>query len=365
MATHRAPLLLYPRPSSTPAFTNVTINSGGASIDRLAFSFQMPPDVTDTLTHICFRYGLRTGTPVAHDIGLQGVDASGNPDGTWKGGASPNKGTFTPPADATWDATWREIALSNSYATARGEIFYIVLEPTGTPDASNNSSFTRHISHVSGFPRNYVMTDGGAWTPNSNYPVVAVKSATRVYGFPVVSAFDTNMTTAGHRQVNKLTLPAGSGDTFQVSGLLVLLQGTFPGTSLILGIWDGAGAVVTAITVDADVFISGIVHEVRFDDAPVTLNYGTAYYYGLERVDATSGSRIPGLEVNAAADMEAYPFGTSCHGATWNGTSWTDVATRRHICSPILEDVTEPTASDSGAGSESLILGGGGLIKVA
>src|SRR5690349_18160435 len=96
--------------SGTPSFYNQVIDSGGASIDRIAHVLQLP---ADTWTHVGFRYGARTGTPVQHKTGLQTPDASGNPDGTYLGGGSPASGTFTPPADATWDGTWQWVALAN------------------------------------------------------------------------------------------------------------------------------------------------------------------------------------------------------------------------------------------------------------
>ena len=344
------PLYLYPS-HETLSFSNFTINSGGGTIDRLSWSIQMPADTTDTLTHICFRYGVRTGTPVAHDIGLQGFDTSRMPDGTWKGGGSPNKGSFTPPADATWDSTWREIALDNSYVTSRGEILCVVVEPTGTPDGSNNSSFTRTTGPTFGFPTTQTQTDGGSWTRANSLPLIAVKSATRVYGIPAVAAFGTNIGTNGHRQANKLTIPAGVGNTFQVIGLQARIASPAAGFNFKLGIWDGAGTELTGISLDSDGFTSTLV-TVYFDDAPVSLDCGTAYYFGMERVDTTT--RIAGVDVHDANDMTAYPFSTDCHGATWDGASWTNVTTRRHFCFPILEDITEP----SGGGGAALLLGG-------
>src|SRR5262245_6559267 len=74
------------------------------------------------ISRLGFRYGTRTGTPPTYRISLQGVDGSGLPDGTIKGGGSPASATFTPPADTSWNSTWQWINLSNTYTTAnRGE----------------------------------------------------------------------------------------------------------------------------------------------------------------------------------------------------------------------------------------------------
>src|SRR5438105_4685448 len=78
--------------------------------DQIEYIFQAAEAIT--ITRLGFRYGTRTGTPPTYQVSLQGVDGTGVPDGTVKGGGSPASATFTPPADATWDATWRWVTLS-------------------------------------------------------------------------------------------------------------------------------------------------------------------------------------------------------------------------------------------------------------
>jgi hypothetical protein len=324
------------------SFANFTINSKTSpGIDRLAWSLQMPPDIAgDTITHIGLRYGVRSGTPVAHDIGFQGWGTDGLPDGTFLGGGSPNKGPFTPPADTTWNSTWQWIALTNSYATSRGEQLMIVLEPTGEPDGSNNSSFTRSAGFSnSGISRNFAQTNGAAWSsPANTFPVIAVKSATRVYGHPMEATFSTNMGTAGHRQCNLLTIPSGCFGSLKVIGLEFIGLGTAAG-SVILGAWNAAGTSLTEVTIDTDRLIASAARSrVYFDDSPVTLTAGTAYYFGMEYVDVAC--RIAGFDVDAAADMAAYPFGTACYAASWNGSAWTETNIRRHQINLIVDDIT-------------------------
>ena len=321
---------------------NTTLNSGGASIDRLMMTLQMP--VADTITHLCFRYGTRTGTPVAHQIGLWDFTAARLPNAIIAG----KLGAFTPPADTTWNGTWREILLDNSYAAARGEILCVVIEPTGTPDGSNNSSFTRTWSsnHSGCNPYSATQTDGAAWVRSSLWPIVAAKSATAVYGFPYLSTFSTNLATNGHRQTNKITFP-GTG-TFSCSGLKFAMGSNTAAGSVIYGIWNAAGTLLTGTTVDSDGLSANDLGCVLFDDAAVNLDRGTAYYCGIERVDVAT--RLYGFLVNGSGDMAAYPLGTSCIGSTWDGATWTDAATTRFWVGPVVDDLTV-----SG--------GGGGLLR--
>lgn len=331
-------------------FTNFTINSGGGTIDRVAWAIQLP--VADTWTHIGFRYGARSGTPVQHTIGLQSLGTTGLPDGTYLGGGTPASATFTPPADATWDGTWQWVALANSYLSTRGQIVVPVIEPVGTPDGSNNSSFTQGISNFwavrHGTPYNLTQTDGAAFAKvAARVPVIALKSASRYVGFPIESLYSTLIATNAHRQAVKFTLPAGSGDTFKVYGLRLIGQVPATGNNWKVGIWNAAGTELMGISLDCDfsatLNTANTTFEVYFDDTPATLTFGTTYYAGIERVDAGTG--LNGLGVDTSAELAALPGGSDWHLATWNGSVWADDQTVRPLIELILDDVTEPSSA--------------------
>lgn len=329
-----SPVPLWPVGFS--GFGNFTLDSSG---DRLAAVFMMPESAT--LTHGGFRYALRTGTPPEFQISIQGVDASGNPDGTPLAEA-----TFTPPADATWDGTWQWVEFDASYAATRGQVLAIVIEySSGTIDASNKSAFTTHDSGVAparpGVP--YVLTDTtGSWgkNPSNTYPVYAVKSASAVFGYPLESSISTTLTSSGHRAARKLTLPAGMGGTFKAIGLRVI--GANPtANDWIFGIWNAAGTALQAITLDTDVTASTTgyrTYEVFFDDAPATLLFGTPYYYGVER--GATNLTLNSLGVDTANERLAFPLGAASLLSTWDGAAWTDVETAVPLVELIVSDIT-------------------------
>lgn len=346
--------------AGAPTTSSFAIDSGGGSIDRLAWSVQTEEAVT--ISHLGFRYGTRTGTPVQHRIGLQGINTSGNPDGTYLGGGSPNSGTFTPPANATWDGTWQWVALDNAYSASRGEKLMIVLEPVGTPDGSNNSSFTRGLTNYrsfNAFPVSLAQTDGGAWAKsNAVYSIIGWKNsgATIVQGCPIEALFTTDIGTNGHRQACKLALPTGFGTSIKVTGVRFLGDSTASGTFRI-GIWDAAGSVIQAVDFDSDILATqaeGAVYEVYFDDTPSTLNTGTTYYFGIERVDVAIG--LFGASVDTTAELIALPYSAAIL-ATWNGSAWSDDTITKPFIELILDDWTAP----SGGGGGLKIAGVGGL----
>src|SRR4051794_40309133 len=83
--------------------SNTGIAASGSAIEWI---FQA--DQAMIISRVGFRYGARTGTPPTHRISLQGVDqASGIPDGVIKVSTGPCSGLFTPPANTSWDGTWR------------------------------------------------------------------------------------------------------------------------------------------------------------------------------------------------------------------------------------------------------------------
>src|SRR5690349_17324025 len=85
-----------------------------ASNDALEIIFQAREAIT--ISRLWFRHTAITGTSPVYQISLQGVDASGNPDGTIK--ASGNaKATFTPTAGNNNVGQWAN--LTSSYTCTR------------------------------------------------------------------------------------------------------------------------------------------------------------------------------------------------------------------------------------------------------
>src|SRR5688572_26797065 len=183
------------------AFQTATNVSLDASNDGVGWVFQA--NSADAITHLGFRYGARTGTPPTYRISLQSPTAAGGlPDGTVLGGGSPASGTFTPPADATWDGTWQWVALTNSYTPSRGQLLVSAIEhSSGTVDGSNFSSFTRQVTGFrmdDGFPYSCILT-AGTWA-KSTMPCFGYRTANGRYGYIGQSAYATNTAgTNGHR----------------------------------------------------------------------------------------------------------------------------------------------------------------------
>lgn len=338
------------------SFTNTTIDSSGDKIGAVFLS-----ETNAAITHVWFRYGLRTGTPPTFRIGLQGVTSGGLPDGTYLGGGSPASATFTPPASTAWDGTGQWIALDNAYTPSYGQAFARVIEyASGTIDGSNNSSFTRGYSagpqSGNGFPYSTVDTSG-SWAKSGTgiLPVFGYRTSDKRFGTIFTGQYTTlTAATNGHRSAMHFTLPAEWGDTFALAGIRVYGWVPAAGNSVKWAVWD-ASSELAAVTQDADhAYQSGATNmlSLYFTTRP-TLSFGTKYYIGAE-VASSVAVGVRGWQLQESDDRLAHGLGTNRGLATYNGSSWTDDDTVVPQVALILSDVTEP----SGGGGGAYVIGG-------
>jgi hypothetical protein len=346
----------YLWPQSGLNYTNLTLSASGS---KVGWAMQAP--AADTVTALGFRFGTRTGTPPTYRISLQGLDASGNPDGTVLGGGNPASGTFTPPASTAWNSAWQWVTLASSYTTTRGQFLAVVIDySAGTIDASNCGSFTYAVNGLQPCGRTgapYALTNTAGWSKvtssGDSYGCVGLKSSGSVYGYPIVTAATgtgSDITTNANRAALRFLLPSGAGTTFKVAGMRFSMT-TPASANYKVGIWDGTGAAIQTVTVDADYAIALGSQlrqmEVFFQDSTLaTLNYGTAYYAGLERttVQVTLHTTV----LNSATELKAVYGGDGLYLATWNGSAWTADQTQRPYVELILDDATALSGSGSG-----------------
>lgn len=343
-----------PRLTSSPTNHSVDANNDG-----IGWIFQA--NTADAITHLGFRYGLRTGTPPVQIIGLEGVASTGLPDGTYLGGVSPASATFTPPADATWDGTWQWVQLTNAHTPARGDVLAMTIRySSGTIDASNFSSYTRTHSDAKGrdgFPYGLILA-GGTWSKVAGASF-GYRTANGRFGWIVPTIANPSLSTTGHRSAIFFTLPADWGDTFTLAGLNGLMRVTAGGSAL-FGLWDAAGTEIQAVTFDTDAFQqSGIGGQhLLYDGASLTaLNYGTEYYAGLQCVGA-SPIGMSYVDLTEAADRSAFPNGVNCGYASWDGATWTKDDTAIPLSELILGAITEPAGGGGGLLGSSVMTGG-------
>lgn len=197
------------------------LSATGAKIGQV-FTFESDLG-TDTITHVGYYYSGKNGTgPSATGMkaGLQGVDTGGLPDGTYLGGGSPASVTFAPTTAGNFE--WQ--ALANSVVLTRGNPYSVVLEHNEV-DGTNYMTAGTTIGAPtgrSGIP--YGLVNTGSWVKNTVAPFkLAIKSASRVYMFPITNGFSTvNFGATATRGIlfkvpSSEKLPIGS--TYKIKGV--------------------------------------------------------------------------------------------------------------------------------------------------
>lgn len=340
--------------NSPGSATNTAIDATDKGIAAI-----LQANSTDAITHIGFRYGLRTGTPPTYIAALEGLDTSGLPDGTVLGGGSPASVTFTPPASTAWDGTYQWQALANSYTPTRGQLLALTIRySSGTVGAGNNSSFTTSYAGIASASDGRVfpcgLTLSTTWTKSSTaIPTLAYRTANGRYGQIIQSEYTTlTANTATHKSGMYWTLPSGWGSTYQVAGLRGMMKLGAAAGSCKVCIWQTDGTELASVTIDSDapgsVGGSNMYGEVYFTSL-ATLNYGTKYYAGVEVVSGTVG--VNGITFAEAADRSWLPNGTN-RGLMTNAGSFVETDTTVPLLDLIFADITVPS------GSTSYVIGG-------
>lgn len=344
--------------TSTPVATslNYATFSIDASDDAVAWMFQSK--TSDPITHLGFRYGVRTGTPPAYLIALEGVSTSTPyPDGTDVGGGSPTATSFTPPADTTWNSTWQWIALTNPYTPTIGQELALTIRydsvTADTINSSNYSSFSTDSSHLAIFRPLGVRATAGTWSARSFWPSFGYRTASGRYGNVAQSAYTTaSASTAGHMKLLKFALPAAWGSTFQLAGISCAVDLGSAGNNPSLVLLDSGHNEIQTHQLDADHGpVNNALVDLYFDGALDTLNYGDTYYVGFKVGASTAGGvTLVGVQLAAADDRLAHPLGTGVCLTSYDGSTYTDDATVIPMVDLILADITEPSGGGGGGG---------------
>jgi hypothetical protein len=328
-------------PVGIPAFSNFVLNQ---STDALEFVFQAQEAIT--ITRLGFRQGVVTGTSPVYRVSLEGVTSGGLPDGTIKSSGDAYA-DFTPVSGD--DSTWKWYNLTSSYACSRGETLAVVIKrQSGTIDASNNCSFGSNVSNWGGGSPKSTNNDNGSRTVNSGAAPFSYGSSTRAYGRPIHDITTVGLVASTSDEAGwKIEFPAGWGDSFKISGVVMTVQsGTSDGT---ITLYDSSDTILQQTTVNGSIFRSagGTFNYYTFDTATLaTLSFGSVYRL---TISFAANRSLNYVEVASNADIQAWPMGEYL---SWtersNAGSWTDRGNRRLQGEIILADITEPTGGGGG-----------------
>lgn len=328
-------------PNDGISFNTTNLNASGA---KIGYHWQAPEACT--ITKVGFRYGARTGTPPTYKMRLFPLNSAGVPDLTDATTPEPSV-TFTPPADATWDSTWRTVTLDNTLTLAAGDFWGAVIAwQTGTINGSNFSSFASSNTGYGGgntrcgYPV-YSVYDGASWTKLEQWPLCTYYSASQAYGLPTLTSYTTAIGSSGNRAALKFSLSSESLTSFKLAGLR--FHGAAPASgNWTIGLWNAAGTALQSLSIDGDFSMAAdralCAFNYYFSGTLATLTPGTTYYLGIQR--GTQDCTLYGINVNSTEEMRAFNGGQDWCLSTWNGSAWSDTTTTRPNVEMIFADIT-------------------------
>lgn len=323
--------------SSNPGLTTAfALDTFASASDSDVLSVAFIPKVGVPITHIGFRHEGTAGTPGAGSqiIGLQGLNSSGQPDGTFLGGGSPASKSFQPTSATNGKFVW--IELDNPYTSLTATPICWITRQTAS-DAVNYITVTPSASSMiqsrGGAP--YALTrTGTTWTKSSEIPIWGVKNGatpTIVQGFPVEN-FGTHTFSNAAQAGLQFKLPDGLGSAYKVAKLCWQGDPGTTGTAIDARLSTSAGTEQSAYAnagIDSD-FAAAVASAARHFEYPFTapsdLTPGTLYTAHLCPTGGSQATDILYLDVTDENDLLAFPGGIDFKLMTRAGASGVFVA---------------------------------------
>lgn len=347
--------------NSIPAITSFSLNQ---TTDALEIICQAPEAAT--ITRLGCRLTSITGTTPTYRISAQGVNSSGDPDGTIKGATNNALKTFSPSGLGWGAAEWHWLTLDESFNVTRGEQFTIVIDySSGTVDGSNFAAFGSAITNVTqnGYPH-HTHNNAATRSDQAEATIYGFGSVSKAYGRPFETIVNQTVTTATtpDEQAIKFTFPADWGATFKVLGIRVSMQpGGGSGETFDVILYDTDGTTpLQSVNFPVNNFAgSNRMSMFYFDEATLsTLTFGSSYYLSIKPLVSAS-LIITYIACDAADDLEAWPGGTTfIHNERTDAGAWSAVDGQRMVAEIIIEDLTEPSASTVYVPTSSMICTG-------
>lgn len=300
-----------------------------------------------TVTTLVVVLAAKTGTPTGTiRFGLQSVGTDGLPTGTWlaSGNGYVDYNDWTVAA-----GTVITLTLGTSVTLAKGDIFAIIYQATGTGtfDASNTVSLRTSGTSMQRdllFPYGVQNLTGTTGKTGAAIQLYEYRSSTKVYGFPT----DTASLTATHSGSTpdewgiEFNVPATVCSQYKISGAYFSTQITASSDFELL-LYQGT-TVLQTLTVDGDQ-VASTTRDTFWsyfpEDTLSTLSAGTAYIVAI-RVTSANPNTVARhrFTIPTAGGREAYSGPMTIRSATrTNQGSWSYDDTTIEMIQPMIEFV--------------------------
>ena len=332
--------------SSTGSFT---IDASG---EKIAVIFQVPEacDITGMTA-----YFTGVASPPAYKFTLQGVDASGDPDGSVKATTA----EFTPTGSTT-----EAHSFTSAYSATQGELLAGVWEySSSTVGASNDATVRSFIKTVrySIFP--YVAEyNGSSWSKDQDsYSSFSLQTdeSWDVGGIFNIGKAAQAVTTTGHRFAQRVLIPADEDIELHVDGFY--FTGSVEasaGNEFKAAVWNASGTELAAASVNSNyqsTVMNASKSRIYTFSSDGTITSGSIFYIGFE----CTGDHlaIDYAQPLGADGLKSWPGGAAFYASYWNGSSWADDNTKRLCLNPTLSSFHGTGGGGSTTGATMGVIG--------
>ncbi len=307
-----------------------------------------PAPETGNITAVLWRAGTLSGTYTL-GIGLQGVDGSGNHNGSWLGGAS-NYATRLSSAIAA--NTVYEETLPSPVAVNAGQTIAVTKIFSAYTSGSLQISKGSVIGQFTVYP---CMTNYNGGSPviskDNAYVIAGVKYNNYIWfpGSLPNAALSGYPSSSGGKRGNQFTVPV----TIRACGIWVHQSGIAAGSSFDLRIEDTANNVLAGyfatngVYYDSDMRPSGGQGYFFLPFSPVILYPGTTYRMLVYQPGANALSLYwVAAPAAVGSDFNCLPNRNNLQYCDYNGTAWT-VTSGTELAMGLLYNQIEPSIRDT------------------
>jgi len=337
---------------NSPFAQTKTMNST-VTPSRYGFLFIAPEAFT--CTSIGIRQGTLTGTPGTMRIGMQGVNTSGAPNGTYlatvSGGAATAYVDYTSWSTANNSKFIFVTLPTGGVSLTRGQIVYVTVQcQTGTWDASNNVTVTTDWNSPHGkMEKTGRKASDGSLQNNDGGSPFCLRSSTLTYGYPIETAANTqsiNLNSTPDEIGLAFTIPNTYPINMAVRGVTFWLSRNGNGSAKFI-LYEGT-TVLQDVTIDMDISNGDYgAHTIYFDEATLsTLSTNTEYVIAVQPTDTTNQG-IAYVTMPADTDISAFTDWTMKYYTRTNGGSWSQT-TGRFPCVQLIFDTVGSSGSSGG-----------------
>lgn len=299
-----------------------------------------------------------TGSLDTVRIGLQSVNSSGEPTGTWLGFVDKTCTTGNFPY-----FSYSSHTLGTSVTLTRGQLYAIVVHAqSGTWSGSlyfrTNDNYYVDTEGRQAFPYMVQKIAGSITKSNAAGCFThCCSSSTRTYGQPhkPSSIASISSTSTPNEIGNYFRIPTGIGTSYSVLGVrLFIALATGIGTFNIT-LYDSVNTVLQQVSFTCNQVVGGtsslLQRDFYFDETTLTaLTPGSYYRVAISATNTAAIGSMALINFPTTLGMTAYTgaSGTYVYTSRSGSGAWTDVAGQMHVMKLIITDVIGSAGSSGG-----------------